>query len=116
MIDARRMEVYTATFTPEGRMTSQIEAKIIDASSFSKELSDGPVLFIGDGAQKCASLFESNPNAHFINCCTKAFLLLPIIGIILVIEAGSSLLQMFSKKVFKRKIFLSAPVHHHLMA
>lgn len=72
MIDARRMEVYTATFTPEGRMTSQIEAKIIDASSFSKELSDGPVLFIGDGAQKCASLFESNPNAHFVNCCPKA--------------------------------------------
>jgi phospho-N-acetylmuramoyl-pentapeptide-transferase len=42
--------------------------------------------------------------------------LLPIIGLVFVAEAGSSALQIFSKKVFKRKIFLSAPVHHHLEA
>lgn len=47
---------------------------------------------------------------------TNAFLLLPIIGILLVIEAGSSLIQMFSKAVFKKKIFISAPLHHHLEA
>lgn len=47
---------------------------------------------------------------------TNTFFLLPVIGIIFVIEAGSSLLQIFSKRVFHRKIFTSAPVHHHLEA
>lgn len=47
---------------------------------------------------------------------TDTLALLPVIGIIFVIEAGSSLIQIFSKKVFKRKIFLSAPIHHHLEA
>lgn len=47
---------------------------------------------------------------------TNAFLLLPVIGVILVVEAGSSLIQMFWKKVFKHKLFISAPIHHHLEA
>jgi len=47
---------------------------------------------------------------------TNALFLLPIIGIVFVAEAGSSLIQIFSKKVFKRKIFISAPFHHHLEA
>lgn len=47
---------------------------------------------------------------------TDTLFILPIIGIVFVIEAGSSLIQIFSKKVFKRKIFISAPVHHHLEA
>ena len=44
---------------------------------------------------------------------TNTLLLLPVIGLMFVIEAGSSLLQMTSKKFFGRKIFLSAPIHHH---
>lgn len=47
---------------------------------------------------------------------TNTLFLLPIIGLIFVIEAGSSLLQIFSKRVFHRKIFTSAPLHHHLEA
>lgn len=47
---------------------------------------------------------------------TDAFLLLPVIGIVLVIEAGSSLIQIFWKKVFKKKLFISAPIHHHFEA
>ena len=47
---------------------------------------------------------------------TNSFLLLPIIGLPFVIEAGSSLIQLFSKKFFHRKIFISAPLHHHLEA
>lgn len=47
---------------------------------------------------------------------TNALFLLPIVGIVFVAEAGSSLIQIFSKKVFKRKIFISAPFHHHLEA
>lgn len=47
---------------------------------------------------------------------TDSLFLLPIIGLVFVAEAGSSLLQIASKKLFKRKIFLSAPIHHHLEA
>lgn len=45
---------------------------------------------------------------------TNSIFLLPIIGLVFVIEAGSSLIQIFSKRVFHRKIFTAAPVHHHL--
>ena len=47
---------------------------------------------------------------------SNSFLLLPIIGLPFVIETGSSLIQLISKKFFHRKIFISAPLHHHLEA
>ena len=47
---------------------------------------------------------------------TNAFFLLPIIGGLCVVEAGSSLIQIFWKKVFHKKSFISAPIHHHLEA
>ncbi len=47
---------------------------------------------------------------------TNSVFILPVIAAVFVIEAGSSLVQIFSKRVFKRKIFLSAPLHHHLEA
>ncbi len=47
---------------------------------------------------------------------TNSFLLLPVIGGLFVIEAGSSLIQIIAKKLFHRKIFISAPLHHHLQA
>ena len=47
---------------------------------------------------------------------TNTLFLLPIIGLIFVAEAGSSLLQIISKRYFGRKIFVSAPIHHHLEA
>jgi len=47
---------------------------------------------------------------------TNSLLLLPVIGVLFVVEAGSSLIQIVSKRFFKRKIFISAPIHHHLEA
>lgn len=47
---------------------------------------------------------------------TNSILLLPVIGLLFVVEAGSSLLQIVSKKLFNRRIFISAPLHHHLEA
>ncbi len=47
---------------------------------------------------------------------TDTLLLLPVIGLVFVLEAGSSLIQILSKKIFKKKIFISAPMHHHLEA
>jgi phospho-N-acetylmuramoyl-pentapeptide-transferase len=47
---------------------------------------------------------------------TRSSLLLPLLAPIFVFEAGSVILQVFSKKFFKRKIFLSTPIHHHFRA
>lgn len=47
---------------------------------------------------------------------TNSLLLLPVIGFIFVIEAGSSAIQIFSKKFFGKKVFVAAPFHHHLEA
>ncbi len=47
---------------------------------------------------------------------TNAALLLPLIASILVLESGSVIVQMFSKKFRKKKIFLSTPIHHHFEA
>ena len=47
---------------------------------------------------------------------TNTALLLPIMGIIFVLEALSTIIQIISKKLFDRKVFLSAPIHHHYEA
>lgn len=47
---------------------------------------------------------------------TDTLFLLPIIALVFVAEAGSSLLQICSKRIFHRKIFLAAPIHHHFEA
>lgn len=47
---------------------------------------------------------------------TNTLLLLPVIGLLFVVEAGSSAIQILSKKFLGRKIFISAPIHHHLEA
>ena len=44
---------------------------------------------------------------------TDSVLVLPIIAFLLMIEAFSSAVQIFSKKYFNKKIFLAAPIHHH---
>jgi phospho-N-acetylmuramoyl-pentapeptide-transferase len=47
---------------------------------------------------------------------TDTLVLLPLIGLVFVAEAGSSLLQILSKRIFHRRIFIAAPVHHHFEA
>lgn len=47
---------------------------------------------------------------------TDSVLVLPVIGILLVLEAGSVILQQLSKKFFKKKIFLASPIHYHFEA
>ena len=64
MIDARRMEVYTSVFSPEGKQLTPVEAKVIDAESFANYLNQGVVLFTGDGALKCREVI-THPNARF---------------------------------------------------
>lgn len=65
MIDARRMEVYTANFNSKGEQLTKVEAKILDETSYAELLAAGPVLFTGNGAEKFKELVGNNPNAHF---------------------------------------------------
>ena len=71
MVDARRMEVYTAIFTPEGKQITETAPMIIDENSFAEQLAEGEVLFIGDGAGKCADVIK-HPNAKFVQCNPQA--------------------------------------------
>ena len=70
MIDARRMEVYTAVFE-NGVQITESSPMIIDETSFAEYLEQGPCLFIGDGAGKCADVIK-HPNAQFCQCWPKA--------------------------------------------
>ncbi len=74
MIDARRMEVYTAVFDHELRELKSVDAKVIDSNSFSDVLSDHQVVFFGDGANKCREVLGMHSNAlfedDFINSAT----------------------------------------------
>ena len=47
---------------------------------------------------------------------TNTALLLPIVCFLFVVESGSVIAQVVSKKLFNRKIFLSTPIHHHFEA
>ena len=73
MIDARRMEVYSAVFEIPGqagndaRQITQTSPIIVDENSFADYLERGTCLFIGDGAGKCADVIK-HPNAHFCQC------------------------------------------------
>lgn len=53
MIDARRMEVYTALFDAEGNAVNEVTAEIIDENSFADHLKTKKILFFGNGADKC---------------------------------------------------------------
>ena len=66
MIDARRMEVYTAIFNQAGDMIKPTAAEIIDASSFAGILAENEVMFFGDGADKCKDTLGANPKALFV--------------------------------------------------
>ena len=77
MIDARRMEVYTAVYTAAGERVTPIEAKVIGPDSFAKELEEGPVLFVGDGALKCKDVI-THPNATFREAFPLASAMAPL--------------------------------------
>ena len=77
MVDARRMEVYTAVFTPDGRQLTETRPVVVDAESFSAQLAEGPVLFIGDGALKCRETLLSG-SASFVQAFPTAMAMAPL--------------------------------------
>jgi phospho-N-acetylmuramoyl-pentapeptide-transferase len=67
--------------------------------------------FMGD-----VGSFAFGTSLGVVAMMTNTLFLLPLIGVIFVIEAGSSLIQILSKRFLHRKVFISAPIHHHLEA
>ncbi len=67
--------------------------------------------FMGD-----VGSFAFGTSLGVVAMLTNTLFLLPIIGVLFVIEAGSSLIQITSKKFFGHRVFISAPIHHHLEA
>ncbi len=65
MIDARRMEVYTALFDAQGDRVEPTSAQIIDEHSFTEVLERQKILFFGDGAAKCREVLGKHSNALF---------------------------------------------------
>jgi len=66
MLDARRMEVYSAVFDMDYNQIKETEAQILDETSFQNYLEDDNVYFIGDGVPKTKEII-SHPNAFFID-------------------------------------------------
>ena len=66
MIDARRMEVYSAFFNSKGEFTRGVMAEIIDAESYKEILSNQKMIFFGDGSEKIKEIIK-HENAIFIN-------------------------------------------------
>jgi tRNA threonylcarbamoyladenosine biosynthesis protein TsaB len=64
MIDARRMEVFTALYDATGTPVSETENKIIDDNSFASELNRNIIYFCGNGMPKCKPVLQ-HQNARF---------------------------------------------------
>lgn len=78
MIDARRMEVYTALYNEKLDRIKPIEALVVNEDSFKDQLSKHKILFFGNGAAKCKALIN-HPNAFFIeNFSPSAQFMIPL--------------------------------------
>jgi len=66
MLDARRMEVYSAVFDASYVQIRETQAQILDESSFVDYLNKGKVYFIGNGVDKSKDII-THPNAQFID-------------------------------------------------
>lgn len=66
MIDARRMEVYSAVYDRALQEVKPISADVISEDSYAAYLKEHPVYFFGNGAEKCKDVIKGD-NAHFID-------------------------------------------------
>lgn len=65
MIDARRMEVFTALYDIEANPVSPVSATIINQQALLGEAGNRKVYFFGDGAAKCVPMFAERENWFF---------------------------------------------------
>jgi tRNA threonylcarbamoyladenosine biosynthesis protein TsaB len=66
MLDARRMEVYTALFDKDLNFIEETNSQILDENSFKERMESNKICFFGDGAFKMKNFVRDNFNASFI--------------------------------------------------
>lgn len=66
MIDARRMEVYSALYTPALEEAGAVEAVVVEGDSYANRLAQGKVYFFGNGSAKCKPVL-TDENAVFLD-------------------------------------------------
>lgn len=66
MIDARRMEVYSACYDMQLQRVSEVLPVIVTPDSYGDLLESHSVWFFGNGAEKCRTVL-THPNAHFLD-------------------------------------------------
>ena len=64
VLDARRMEVYSAVFDMQGAQIRETMAEIIDVDAFHEYTREGKTIVVGNGAKKCETLLQ-HPNFSF---------------------------------------------------
>lgn len=69
MIDARRMEAYTAIYDRALKEIRSVQADIIDEHTYAEWLNKGVVYFFGNGSEKCKEVIK-HPNARFVEGIT----------------------------------------------
>ena len=108
MIDARRMEVYTALYdTSTLNPLTKVTAQVIDEQSFAEELKVNKMYYFGSGADKCQSVITSS-NATFIpNIVPQA----SFMGLLAEKAAALDVKQMAYYEPFYLKEFVPAPSH-----
>lgn len=107
MLDARRMEVYTAMYTPGLDAQTEVVAKVINEQSFAEELLSKNIYFFGDGAEKCQSVIAS-ANAHFL---TGILPQAKYMGKLAENATALDIKQMAYYEPFYLKEFVPAPSH-----
>ncbi len=66
LLDARRMEVYSAVFNLKNESLREVKAEIISEASFNNYLAAEKVYFVGDGVEKCKGII-THENAIFVD-------------------------------------------------
>ena len=69
MIDARRMEVFTAVYDRALRPVMPVQAMVVDENSFKDLLKEHDIYFFGNGAKKCMDTIN-HLCAHYIDGIT----------------------------------------------
>lgn len=106
MIDARRMEVFTALYTPALQEVMPTQALVLDATSFADALKSSTITFFGDGSKKFHNLLE-HPNAFFKNIDTNAKYVAQLAPHYLATRQFSDLA--YSEPIYGKAFFTPAP-------
>jgi len=72
MIDARRMEVYSAIYNSDLQTLDEIKNVIVDEHFYTDFLSQSPIVFSGNAVEKVQPILSENPNVIFATTKTSA--------------------------------------------